>query len=248
MGPDELRRQALLEDRHFWYAARRRQVRRVLPSPQRTGSRALDLGAGSGGNTALLADAGYIALALEHHPVAAGLAKERGRTVVRADGHRLPFPDATFDLVLACDVLEHLAEDGLAAAEVRRVLTPGGHLVVTVPADPMLWSAHDVALQHHRRYTRASLAALIDTAGLHMESLDSWMVLLRPVVALRRRLASRRTAVDNDPSAPVSELEEVAPALNWVLGLVLRIEHRLPALRRRGRGVSLIAVATNPAD
>jgi SAM-dependent methyltransferase len=248
VGPDELRRQALLEDRHFWYAARRRQVLRVLPSPQQVGARALDLGAGSGGNTGMLVDAGYAAVALEHHPIAAGLAKERGRTVVRGDGHRLPFPDETFELVLACDVLEHLADDTVAAREVRRVLTPGGHLVATVPADPTLWSAHDVALQHHRRYTRAGLEELILGAGFALESLDSWMVLLRPVVALRRR-ASRPTASHGaEPSEPVSDLEEVAPALNRVLALLLRLEHRLPPLRRRARGVSLIAVATKPAD
>lgn len=245
MGPEELRRQAQLEDSHFWYAARRRQVARRLPPAARPGARALDLGAGSGGNTRLLTDAGYTAVALEHHPVAASFTHQRGIPVVQSDGQRLPFKTGSLDVVLACDVLEHLHDDDAAVQEVRRVLRPGGTLLVTVPADPKLWSPHDEALHHVRRYTRETLSLLLVGQGLRIRSLDSWMVLLRPVVALRRRLTSRRQADVSD--APVSDLEEVAPILNVALGAVLRVEHRLPALGRRRRGVSLIAVAVTPS-
>lgn len=245
MGPEELRRQAQLEDHHFWYAARRRQVARRLPRPSRLDARALDLGAGSGGNTPLLTAAGYDAVALEHHPVAAAYTHGRGLPVVQGDGHRLPFADDTFDVVLACDVLEHLHRDEEAVREIRRVLRPGGHLVLTVPADPALWSEHDEALHHIRRYTRESLTALLVGQGLQVLSLSAWMVLLRPVVVLRRRLSRRRPA-DLAADQPVSDLEPVAPALNWLLGAVLRLEHAVPALGERRRGVSLIAVAVSP--
>lgn len=244
MGPDELRRQALLEERHFWYAARRRQVaRRLRPAPC-SDARALDLGAGSGGNTRLLAEAGYRAVALEHHPLAADMTHSRGIDVVRGDGHHLPFSDATFDAVLACDVLEHLSRDDEAVAEVHRVLRPGGQFLLTVPADPRLWSEHDVALQHHRRYTRASLQSLLETSTFTVDTLTSWMVLLRPAVALRRRLGRGASAIPDDE--PVSDLEEVSAPLNAVLGLALRLEHHLPWLGRRA-GVSLIADATKLA-
>lgn len=245
MGPEELRRQAQLEDHHFWYAARRRQVARRLPRPARAGARALDLGAGSGGNTPLLTAAGYGAVALEHHPVAAAYTRGRGLPVVQADGQRLPFADSSFDLVLACDVLEHLHRDDQAVQEVRRVLRPGGHLVLTVPADPALWSAHDEALHHVRRYTRESLTDLLAGQGMQLLSLSAWMVLLRPVVALRRRISRRRPTTPTTDQ-PVSDLEPVTPLLNGLLGAVLRLEHALPALGNRRRGVSLIAVAVSP--
>jgi SAM-dependent methyltransferase len=243
MGPEELRRQAQLEDGHFWYAARRRQVQRRLPAPTRAGARALDLGAGSGGNTSLLQRAGYASVALEHHPVAASFARSRGLSVVRGDAQRLPFPDGTFDLVLACDVLEHLRDDDGAVQELRRVLQPAGSLVITVPADPALWSPHDVALQHFRRYTRETLTSLMTDNGFEVRSMSAWMVLLRPVVAVRRALTRRRAAEATDPDDLVSDLEPVAAPVNWALGLVLRVEHRLPRLGGRRRGVSLIAVA-----
>lgn len=244
MGPEELRRQAQLEDGHFWYAARRRQVQRRLPDPPRAGARALDLGAGSGGNTALLRHRGYASVALEHHPVAAAFARSRGLSVVRGDAQRLPFGDGTFDLVLACDVLEHLRDDDAAVQELRRVLQPSGCLVITVPADPDLWSPHDVALQHFRRYTRESLESLVTDNGFELHSMSAWMVLLRPVVAARRALTRRRAAEATEPDDLVSDLELVAAPVNWALGLVLRLEHRMPRLGDRRRGVSLIAVAS----
>ena len=240
MGPDELRRQAALEDRHFWYAARRRQVARRLGAEAGRGW-ALDLGAGSGGNTSLLTDAGYHAVALERHPVAAQVARSRGLAVLEGDGHRLPFADATFDLVLACDVLEHLDDDLAAVQEVRRVLRPGGRLLLTVPADPTLWSAHDVALDHRRRYTRQTLSAVLEEGGLHLSAMSAWMVLLRPLVALRRRVRAH-SSEEGSKEVPASDLEEVAPLVNRLLAGVLRLEDRLPALGAR-RGVSLIAVA-----
>ncbi len=245
MGPEELQRQAELEDRHFWYAARRRQVLRRLPAATSGNSWALDLGAGSGGNTPLLRDKGYRAIALEHHPVAAGFARTRGLDVLRADAHRLPFADESFAVVLACDVLEHLQDDQQAVREIRRVLQPGGLLVATVPADPRLWSAHDVALQHMRRYTRESLTQVLTEQGLVVHTLSAWMVLLRPVVALRRRRHLNEPTTDTDELD--SDLEPVAAPLNLALGLVLRLEHHLPFLGRSRRGVSLVAVASKSA-
>lgn len=243
MGPDELERQARLEDTHFWYAARRRQVVARLPAPTSSSSWALDLGAGSGGNTSVLTQAGYRAVALEHHGVAAGFAKGRGLSVVRGDAHALPYADASFDLVLACDVLEHLVDDRRAVSEIRRVLRPGGTLLCTVPADPRLWSAHDVALHHHRRYTRESLSTLLNGGGLPVQTLDAWMVLLRPLVAVRRALSSRRAEVAEVTDDPVSDLEELPGVVNGVFRLVMRCEHAFTWLRGRTRGVSLIALA-----
>src|SRR5690606_29615886 len=148
----------------------------------------------------------------EYTPDGARYAAGRGLPVIRADATALPLADGSLDLVAALDVLEHIPDDGAAAREITRVLRPGGHLVVTVPCDPRLWSAHDEAVGHVRRYTREGIVGLLEGAGLTVVSVRSWMVLLRPAVALRRRYTSG------------SDLDDPAEWLNATLSSVVRLE------------------------
>lgn len=219
-----------VEDRHWWYRERRELLRaRVRGSTPGT---ALDLGAAGGGNTRVLRDLGWRALALEYTAEGARYAAARGLAVVRADATHLPLADACLDLITALDVLEHVPDDAGAAAEIARVLRPGGRLVVTVPVDPRLWSAHDEAVGHVRRYTREGILDLLTGVGLDVEEHRSWMVLLRPAVALRRRFSSG------------SDLDDPPGWLNAALSSVVRLERHLPlgALP----GVSLLVVARRP--
>lgn len=220
-----------VEDRHWWYAERRRLLARVLRGL--TPGRALDVGAAGGGNTRVLADLGWDALALEYTPTGAQVAARRGIPVVRGDATRLPVADAALDLVIALDVLEHLEDDAAAAGEIFRALRPGGRLVVTVPVDPRLWSAHDEAVGHVRRYTVPEVVDLLTAAGFRVVGHRSWMVLLRPVVALRRR------------STTGSDLDEPPWWLNRALAAVVSLD-RLPGLGRLP-GVSLILWARRPS-
>ena len=85
-------------------------------------------------------------------------ARARGLAVARGSAENLPVGDAQLDVVVALDVLEHLDDDRRALDEILRVLRPGGVLLATVPAYPFLWSSHDEALGHRRRYRRARAA------------------------------------------------------------------------------------------
>src|SRR6476469_6002170 len=155
-----------------------------------TPGRALDVGAAGGGNTRVLRDLGWSAAALEYGADGAEVARERGLPVMRADATKLPVATGALDLVVAFDVLEHLVDDDACAREVHRVLRPGGTFLVAVPCDPALWSAHDEAVGHVRRYTRATLTSLLTRGGFALGPVQSWNVLLRPVVALRRRAST----------------------------------------------------------
>ena len=220
-----------LEDRHWWYKERRAILRRELrrvPGP----GRALDIGAAGGGNTRVLQAHGWQAVALEYSDSAAGVARSRGIPVMRADGRYLPVGSATCGLVTAFDVLEHIDEDYLAAAEMARVLRPGGTALIAVPCDMALWSAHDEAVGHVRRYSRSGLAGVVEKAGLTIERMWSWNVLLRPAVALRRK------------SSAGSDLGEVSPLVNGVLSTVVRAERYLPVTS--WPGVSLMLRARRP--
>lgn len=231
MDADEIRRSAALEDRHWWYAARRGLVRRsVRGLPP---GRAVDVGCGPAGNTAVLCDLGWDVTGVELTEVAAAIARSRGLDVVRGDATRLPLPDASVDLVVSTDVWEHIEDDKAVAAETARVLRPGGRALVAVPCAMALWSGHDVALGHVRRYERDGLTGLVESAGLRVERVRSWNVVLRPVVRLRRRSNTDR-----------SEMEHVPAWLNAVLRSVVETERFLPVDRLPG--VSLVVEAVRP--
>ena len=85
---------------------------------------------------------------------------------MRSDARRLPFRDASVDRLFLLDVAEHVPEDRLVFSEVRRIVKPAGIAVIHVPAHPRLWSPHDEAMHHVRRYTRPELARKLEESGL----------------------------------------------------------------------------------
>ncbi|MGK5444444.1 class I SAM-dependent methyltransferase [Micromonospora sp. URMC 105] len=236
MEATEIRKLAALEDTHWWYRERRallaRSLRRMAAAGTRPG-RALDVGAAGGGNTRVLRAHGWRPVALEYSAEGAGVARERGLEVIRADARHLPVGSARLGLVVAFDILEHVDEDQLAAAEIRRTLRPGGTALIAVPCDMALWSAHDVAVGHVRRYDRESLRAVVEKAGLVVDELWSWNVLLRPVAAWRRRTSTG------------SDLDDLHPLVNLGLRTVVTAERYLPV--RSLPGVSLMLRAHRPA-
>ena len=228
MDEEEIRKSAALEQRHWWYAGRRALVRRLV-GPLSPG-RALDVGCGGGGNTGVLRELGWDVTGLEYSPVAARIAAGRGLPVVRGDARRLPVADDSMDLVMSTDMWEHIDDDRAVARETVRVLRPGGRALVAVPCSMRLWSGHDVALGHVRRYERDDLVDLMRGAGLEVVDVMSWNVLLRPVARMRRR-----------HNQSESEMEEVHPAVNAGLRLAVAAEQLLPV--QRLPGISLVARA-----
>lgn len=232
MDEEEIRRSAELEHKHWWYAGRRALVRRELAGL--TPGRALDVGCGPAGNSAALRTLGWQVTALDYVHDSAVLAQRRGLNSLQADARSLPFQDGAFDLVMSSDAWEHIEEDNLVAAESYRVLSPGGQLFVMVPAGMDLWSGHDVALGHVRRYERDELVGLVENAGFRVDDVSGWNVLLRPVARVRRK----------NRSTSQSEMEPVNPVVNFGLRTAVALESRLPVRKRRG--ISLVVRATRP--
>ncbi|MEW1955207.1 class I SAM-dependent methyltransferase [Terrabacter sp. NPDC080008] len=214
MEGTEVRKLAELEDDHWWYRERRHLLAKAITGL--TPGLALDIGAAGGGNTRVLREHGWDAVALEYGAEGAEVARTRGLATVRADATRLPLADASLDLVVAFDLLEHLRDDDAAVAEVHRVLKPTGTYLVAVPADPRLWSGHDEAVDHVRRYTRDGLLELLQRGGFAVTDVRSWNVLLRPLVALRRRSTSG------------SDLDGLHPLVNLGLRTIITAERYLP--------------------
>src|SRR5436305_1985034 len=124
---------------------------------------------------------------IELDPDAAAVARSRGVGEVQVGRlEELPWGPGAFDLITCLDVIEHTPDDRVTLAELRRVCKPGGWLLVTVPAYQALWSRHDEANHHFRRYNRRMLRAVAQAAGWEVERLTSFnSVLLAPAAAVR---------------------------------------------------------------
>jgi SAM-dependent methyltransferase len=237
-----------LDDRHWWYRGRRRIIqaeldRLPLPRP----ARVLDAGCGSGRTLEELRRYGEVS-GIELDPGAAELAQGRGCGEVRVGRlEELPWEGESFDLITCLDVIEHTPDDRVTLRELRRVCRPGGFLLVTVPAYQGLWSMHDVANHHYRRYSRPRLRAAARESGWRVRRMTSFNgLLLGPAAAVR--LAERRRLRQPD-SDYKPELTLGPEWLNAVLERPLRLEARwLSRGRTMPAGLSLLAVLENPVS
>ncbi len=233
-----------VEGAHWWFAGRRRILEsflaQIMPTlPVATGARAriLDVGCGTGANLEMLArfgDAEGVDLSTD----ALAFCRARGLTQVREGAaEALPYADATFDLVTALDVVEHLDDDVAGLSEMRRVLKVGGCALLFVPAFQWLWGVQDDVSNHRRRYTRAGLARAVEAAGLRVERATyANITFLAPILA--GRLLMRATG-----ARPASENNINVAALNGLFGQLLGAERHWLRRINLPVGVSAICVA-----
>jgi SAM-dependent methyltransferase len=229
-----------VEDLHWWYRGRRRVIAEALRRLELPADvRILDAGCGSGRNMVDLAGFGTVT-GLELADASVAKARDRAvGNVVQGTLDAMPFEAASFDLAVSFDVIEHLEDDHLALSELRRVVAPGGRLLVTVPAYPVLWSQHDVVNHHFRRYTLRTLETAAGAAGWQTVSSTYFNGLLLPAAVAHRGFQRLRPPTDD----ALSDLERTPGRLNGVLEWPLLLEARLVAAGRRiPAGLSLMAL------
>ena len=231
-------RMAELDGLHWWYRARRRileqVIRRFVRPP--ADARVLEIGCGTGHNLAMLGQFGRLE-AVELDDQARALAEQRlGRPIV---DEALPGLATTlrgpYDLIALLDVLEHVDDDRMALTSILSMLSPGGALLLTVPANPWMWTAHDAVHHHHRRYRKADLVARVTAAGYRIEMLSFFNTMLFPLIAAVRlagKVTKRQESDDQLPSPMINR------ALDGVFGLESGLVGRVPM----PFGVSLVAV------
>jgi SAM-dependent methyltransferase len=235
-----------VDEQHWWARGRRQIIRAELDQLELpSDARILDAGCGSGRTLEELVDYGTVA-GVELSPDAAEVARGRGCGEVHVGRlEELPWPAEHFDLITCLDVIEHIPDDRAALREMRRVTKPSGWLLTTVPAYQALWSYHDVANHHYRRYERDTLRAAATDVGWRVERMTSFnTVLLGPAAVVR--LAKRRFRRNGAEREQQHDLHLGPAWLNGVLERPMRAEanwlrrgHTLPA------GLSLLAVLQN---
>ena len=239
---------AQVEESHWWFASRRAIVESFIT---RLGLSAdatiLEPGCGTGGNFAMLARHGRV-FAMDADENALHFAAALGNAQVACGSlpDQIPFGTQAFDLILMSDVLEHLDDDVAALRALQRRLKPSGWIAVTVPAMQWLWSGHDQAHHHRRRYYAPTLRAAAQAAGLNVVYLGYFNFILFPVVAAVR-LAHRLTKRDRTGAAANYTTMPSAP-VNTVLRRVFSSERHLLEVMRIPFGVSLLMLARSAAD
>lgn len=229
---------AQVEERHWWFRARLAVVRSVLRAYVAPG-RGLDCSCGTGMTLRHLPQ--WVQTGADLSPLALAHCRQSGlKQVVRASLTSLPLPDGNFDLVTCLDTLEHIEDDQAALAQVFRVLKPGGHALFTVPAHPFLFSGHDRALHHVRRYRKAELRQKVTQSGFVLRRFSYINCALFPAVA-----AVRLARPDKGQTS--SDTEKVPfGALNALLYLNFAIERFPLRLFNLPWGVSLLCLARKP--
>jgi SAM-dependent methyltransferase len=232
--------EAAIEADHWWFVGRRGLFSTIINKfDLPPDANVLDVGTSTGANLQLLRDLGFTHVTgLDQSAVAIQFCAGRGFGQVRlGDVCALPFPDASFDMVLATDIIEHVDDDLGGLQELRRILKPGRPLLLTVPTFPVLWGLQDEVSHHKRRYRLGQLLKRFDEANLSPQQYFYFNYLLfLPILVSRRlmRMFKIRVGTENEINTEW---------LNWILTRLFRLDVATAPWVRPPLGVSALVVA-----
>jgi SAM-dependent methyltransferase len=190
---------------------------------------------------------------IEIDPRPVKMARQRGYDVDQFDATQpMPFEANSFEAVTALDVIEHNQDDLAILADSYRVLKPGGHIIITVPALMWLWSHNDDINAHVRRYTAAELKQKLAQTGFTVRRVTYNNFFVFPLAAalilLRRRAKAEPALASHHLSEEEYqvEMEPASPLVNTILTGVGKLEAALIGRLDLPIGTSLIAVGQKP--
>ena len=230
-----------VEQSHWWHTGRRRIIASFVEDICRRVTdrrpRILDVGCGTGANLLMLSKYGD-AEGVDVSEDALSFCHERGLQQVKLGAaEALPYDDGTFDLVTALDVVEHLDDDLAGLREMRRVLRPGGRVLLFVPTFMFLWGLQDDVSHHRRRYRMPELRRVLEQAGFEVERTTyANITFFMPILLMRKLMRLTGIKAETENNINVS-------ALNGVLGTMLGAESAILKYVNIPFGVSGLCVA-----
>jgi len=230
-----------IEQSHWWYAGRRKILASFIEDICRRVTdrrpRILDVGCGTGANLLMLSNYGD-AEGVDVSEDALAFCRERGLENVKLGAaEQLPYEDGTFDLVTALDVVEHLDDDLAGLREMRRVLRPGGRVLLFVPTFMFLWGLQDDVSNHRRRYRMPELGRVLEQAGFEIERTTyANITFFMPILAMRKLMRLTGIKAESENNINVS-------AFNGMLGRMLGAESFVLRYMNIPFGVSGLCVA-----
>ena len=230
-----------LEGSYWWYVARRSLAEELLSREinGRDAVRILDVGCGTGANVNAFARLAPT-IGIDASMDALHFCQQRGlKAVALSPVEELPFGCGTFDIVTALDVLEHTDDDLHCLREIHRVSKLKGLVLITVPAYGFLWSEHDEALKHRRRYTAHELRNKLAITGFEVVRTSYFIsTLFFPILALRIWQGLRK-----DSTHPRTSIFVLPTWINDALVGLLALERKLFQRINIPFGVSIVALA-----
>ena len=223
--------QAGAQQKSFWFKGKEGLIETLLKKvPQKQNQKILNIGAGTGDDLAIIKKFGNIhAIDIDENAVKLipdNLVAEKKV----GDACNIPYPDNSFDVAVAFDVLEHIKDDQKMVDEIHRVLKPGGHFVFTVPAYNALYSDRDKYLNHHRRYNKKMVKKLFKP--FEKQTLGSWFsILFQPAISFLMMPKFIKKRFSSDPSRPNfhnfpklldSLFHKVLKTENWLISKGMR--------------------------
>lgn len=214
---DEIELSSLAENEEFhWWFTERRNLLRVWAAQLPAHTHLLDIGAGVGTQSRLLKDEfGFHVTAVEQSTYGSNKCRESGLETLQDNAINLSLDNETIDAVIAMDVLEHVQEDTKALSEIHRVLKDDGIFFITVPAFQFMWSKHDEAVQHVRRYSKREIIHKIRGAGFLVTNIRYWNSILFPIAIIKRLLNLGKSDLNTPPQT-----------INYILTRVIRVERK----------------------
>jgi len=241
MRIDEYQKLYNLETKYWWHQGRQyiidQLLRKYLPKSNKN-VMILDLGCGTGVNFEILKKIGKV-MGVDASDEALKFCNKRGIIeVIKDNVETLSLPDESYDIVTGFDILEHIDNDELALKNMYRVLKPGGIAFILSPAYQFLWSEHDEALHHKRRYLLSEMHRKMSRAGFHMKKRSYCITFLSPPIFLYRLLSSFRTS-----QRPSTSYVILPDWLNQLFILLLKIEAKLLKVINFPFGISILCIA-----
>jgi len=216
------------EENYWWFTARKQIIRKIL-SKYNIKGKILDYGCGTGGTSLELQEFGTV-IGTDISAKALELASTKIKTITISD---LQNYENYFDVITLFDVLEHVNDDKTLLSKLCQFLKNNGLVLITVPAFQFLWSKHDIALSHYRRYTKKQLQETLKNANLKPLTSGYFMTFLfLPVLLYRIFNKNKETRTD---------LNKLPKIIDYILTKIFLLESRL--IGYLPFGVSLYCIA-----
>mgnify|MGYP001046825587 CR=1 FL=1 len=241
LEPNEYKYMFEMEDYHWWFISKRNLIIQLIKSLKFPSPFILDVGSGTGANLSSFSKIGKT-FGIDISKQAVDFCNRRGlKNIIQSPVEKIKFKDKNFDIITCLDLLEHTTNPIDVLKEIRRVLKDSGKIIITVPAFRILWSQHDEALCHLRRYEKDSLMYDLHEAELKIEKMSylffTSFFVVAPIRILRRIIINKQKLYSDTTTLPPK-------ILNDFLRFLFEVETKISINLGLPFGTTLYAIAS----